>query len=160
MLIIFLLCFNIISNSNLTCGEYICDSENGKCIGNPSSLCFCNDQFDTYPEDNKNMCFYEKKKQFLAFIMESVGFGIGHIYTENLALAIPKLMIYVFACSAIIILRIVSRKTEENNPTTLLVACIACTIGSVVIIWHIIDMILYALNSYKDGNGIELLPWS
>ena len=105
------------------------------------------------------MCFYEKKKQFLAFILESVGFGIGHLYTENLAIAIPKLMIYVLACLAIIILRIVSRKTEENDPTTLLVACIACTIGCVVIIWHVIDMILYALNNYKDGYGIELLSW-
>jgi hypothetical protein len=150
----------LISTEMLTCGKYTCDSEHGECIGKSNSLCFCNDRYDTLPNETSNvMCSYEKKKQWIAFVLEIVGFGIGHFYTGKLGIGVPKLIMYMLACIAIVVLRILSKKTEENNPTTLFMAFIACTVCCSIFIWHIIDAILYGLNKYKDGYGIDLLAW-
>jgi hypothetical protein len=150
----------VINTELLECGKYSCDSKHGECIGKSKSLCFCFDEYDTLPEVNSTiMCSYEKKKQFIAFILEVVGFGIGHFYTGNLGLAIPKLIMYTLACISIVVLRIFSKKTQDNNPTTLFLAFIACTVCCIIFIWHVIDVILYGLNKYKDGYGIDLLSW-
>jgi hypothetical protein len=155
------ICFIAYINlETLQCGKYTCNSEQGECIGKSNSLCFCFDQYDTFPQEGSNvMCNYEKKKQLIAFLLELAGFGIGHFYTGNLGIGIPKLIMYMLACIAIIVLRIFSKKTEENNPTTLFLAFIACTVCCSIVIWHVIDVILYGLNKYKDGYGIDLLAW-
>jgi hypothetical protein len=144
----------------INCGTTYCKEDRGICVGEPKTYCLCREEYDTFPIESKESCTYQRKQQLVAFLLEAFcGFGVGHFYTGNLYLAIPKLIVYLLGFSGILVLRIVNMKTEDNNPTTLMLALTSCVVCCFIIIWHVADAFLYALARYKDGNGVDLLKW-
>jgi hypothetical protein len=146
---------------DIKCGTTICNTIFGACVGDPPSYCLCKEQYDTFQLGTDNRaCTYVRKSQLTAFLLEAFcGFGIGHFYTGTLYLAVPKLIIYLIGVGGILALRIVNMKTEDNNPTTLMLALLSCVVCCFILIWHVADAFLFALGRYKDGNGIDLLKW-
>lgn len=143
--------------TTLTCGNYKCPEEGGYCAGTYNQICVCYDEYDSYPFDKFEMCNYKRKKQIIAFVLELfLMFGIGHFYLANYKLAIIKLIFFILGYSLFIVLRKMSKKTEENNTFSLLTALFGCFICILIIIWQIIDVILLGLGRYTDGKGIEM----
>jgi hypothetical protein len=143
---------------DLACGTVICYQSQGIC--NNNTTCVCNTTYDTYPEDSTVMCNYKKKSQLLAFILELfVTFGAGHFYTLNLKMAIPKVLFWFLGYSLFIILRIINKKKDENNPTMLMISLWGCLTCTIMVIWQIVDIFMFALNGYQDGYGIDLQSW-
>ena len=150
----------IVSQSSvLKCGLFNCPSSNGSCFGKYNESCVCLEQYASFPFDTYNLCNYEKKKQLIAFLLEFfIMFGSGHIYSENYALGILKALYFVLTCGLFISVRILSKKTEENNTFILIISLLGCLTCAGLLIWQLIDVVLFGLNRYVDGNGVELFP--
>ena len=147
------------NNNYINCGYFICPSSYAKCSGKYNEACICNDEYDSYPFDTYEKCFYKKKQQLIAFLLELfITFGAGHIYAENYTIGILKAFFFVIACFNFISIRIWNKKTEENNTSVLLLGLTGFILCVVIIIWQIVDIILLGLNRYIDGNGITLYP--
>lgn len=164
MLLVWIYIFQVIraqqTGQNITCGYTICYHGNGVCIGNPPSSCVCFDGYDTYPYNSEIMCSYTKKKQLIAFILELViTFGIGHLYTLNFTMGIPKMIFWIVGYVLLVSLRIVNKKRADNNPTTLMLGLAGCIICSGMVVWQIVDLLMFAFNKHLDGYGIELQSW-
>jgi hypothetical protein len=160
LLFIILQSYSQTTMPEINCGSTYCNEQLGICVGEPKSYCLCKEEYDTFPKDSNQSCTYVRKQQLVAFLLETFcGFGVGHFYTGNLYLAIPKLIVYLLGVSGILVLRIVNMKTEDNNPTTLMLALTSCVVCCFIVIWHVVDAFLYSLARYKDGNGIDLLKW-
>jgi hypothetical protein len=146
-------------DTNNKCEEKFCYKFQGNCsIDN--STCVCNPQYYTYPENSVQMCTYVKKSQFLAFILETfLTFGSGHFYIGNLTIAIPKFLIWIIGYTLIISLKILSYKREDSDATVLLIQLGSCISCSIMIIWQIIDVLMFGFNNYTDLNNIELKEW-
>lgn len=150
---------NATERSNIACGDYICYKSHGVCFGN-GTTCICDEFYGTYPDDSSTMCNYAKKSQLLAFLLESIiSFGAGHFYILNLSYAIPKFLIFAMGYTFFIALGILNKKREETDPTTLLISLAGCLSCVTMIIWQLVDMIMFGMNNYEDGNGIALYPW-
>lgn len=146
-----------LQESILTCGDYKCPSNGGKCTGQFSETCVCFPEYDSFPFDTYEMCNYKKKKQLFAFLLETfLMFGIGHFYLENYSHAIIKAIFFALGYFLFILLRTVSKRTEENNTYTLVIAFMGCLTCLGMIIWQIIDIVLLGLGKYTDGNDVQL----
>ena len=144
-------------STKLVCGANTCDSSNGKCTGNFGETCLCFNEYSSFPWDKPEMCNYKKKKQIYALLLELfLTFGIGHFYLGNLDIAIPKAIFFLMGYCFVVLLRTISKKTEENNTYTLLIALFGCINCVGMLIWHIIDVCLMGVGYYTDGNGVEL----
>jgi hypothetical protein len=144
-----------------TCGSIKCAKNYGTCeLVNTEYVCNCDSKYTTYPEESEIKCNYERKRQLKAFLLEFfLTYGAGHFYTHNYKYAIPKLCVFVFLYCLFIGLRIISKAKEENKTANLII-CISAAICFVgMISWQIYDVVKYAQNKYKDGNGIELRGW-
>jgi hypothetical protein len=150
-------------DNDINCGNYLCSYGKGECYNNNTNLlCICKDQFSTLPNSNSTtLCDYKRKKQAIAFILESiVTYGAGHFYCENYQFAVPKLFFWVISYCLFIFLKNVAKSGEQQNTTVFVVSLIACLFLTVMFAWQLADMIMYGMNLYKDGNGIELLSWN
>lgn len=85
-------------------------------------------------------------------------FGIGHLYASNYIYGSIKCAFFIVTFGIFITVRILRKKTEENNTYTLILSLAGCVSCIVIMIWQIVDVILIGLNRYLDGNGIELYP--
>lgn len=159
----FYLIFHIkyIQSTDLSnCGDIKYVTNHGICkfTKNNEPFVECKKEYTTYPENYNEKCNYKRKRQIKAFLLELfVTYGSGHFYTENYKYAIPKLIVFVGLYCLFIALRIVSKAKEENKKANLAISISAavCFIG--MLIWQLLDVIKYGINSYKDGNGVELL---
>lgn len=141
----------------IQCGKFQCPADSSKCSGKYSETCSCSPHYASYPFDTNILCSYYKKIQLYAFLLELfLMFGIGHFYLGNYTHAILKAIFFLLGYFLFIILRTMSKKTEENNTFTLLTALFGCMICVGMLIWQIIDVILLGLGKYTDGNGVEL----
>jgi hypothetical protein len=144
---------------DLECGKKVCYRNYGTCFGN-GTTCICNSTHETYPEDSVVMCNYTRKSQLIAFLLECfITFGAGHIYVMNLTQGIIKFLFWALGYSLFISLRVLSKKREENDATTLIISLGGCICCVGMVIWQLIDVIMFGLNSYQDGYGIDLNPW-
>jgi hypothetical protein len=75
-------------------------------------------------------------------------------------LGILKAVYFAMTCALFILVRVLSKKTEENNTFILIVALLGCLNCIGVIVWQLVDIILIGLNRYVDGNGVDLYPMS
>jgi hypothetical protein len=143
------------------CGNSTCPSGQGTCItSNTISECVCNIAYTTYPEDSEVSCNYARKSRLTAFLLEGfLTYGIGHFYAGNYHYAIPKFFFFCFSYCLFVFLRMVVRNNEYNNNTSRPVVVSAYVFLILMIIWYISDIVLYALGIYKDGHGVDLIPW-
>jgi hypothetical protein len=148
-------------NTDIICGNYTCVYGNGLCIKNGTeSICICSEFYDSYPINQTLKCNYKRKKQYVAFLLETlVTYGAGHFYTGNYQLAVPKLFFWVISYCLFIFLRVVTKSNEESNTTALIISLLACLFLTGMLGWQLTDVIIYGMNLYMDGNGIGLLPW-
>ena len=144
---------------DLKCGQYRCPSTNGKCTGNNNETCICFNTFASYPLDTYDMCGYPKKKQLYAFLLEFfVTFGVGHFYTGKYTIGVIKIFFWLVCYVLFFFLRVINKKKEENSTVTLVIALLGCMCCCGMLIWQLVDILMYGLNQYLDGNGIELFP--
>lgn len=120
--------------------------------------CYCDKKHASISYEEP--CTYKRKKQWIVFVLEVVGFGVGHFYAEKYAYAIPKLVVWIFGWSMFIMMKVYSRKRGRNEEKAILVSMISCVLTLVMIIWYIVDLIIFGLNKYDDGNGVHFYSWT
>lgn len=132
-----------------------------------SVTCICNIGWTDDPVNNSVKCCYKRKSQALAFILESVvGLGIGHLYIGNPLIGYFKfsfsLVLCCFFWSNIFIsfyreakIENINRGHRKREGSVLIIVGCFCT----YFIWQLVDMILFGINYYCDGNGIALDQW-
>lgn len=130
-----------------------------KCILN-NTVCNCSiDYANFFPKDKSNSsqddtiyCTYERKRQLTAFILTIFfNFGVAQFYIHHISIAFIKLAI------ALISIMFIPFAVFYKNPLlSMMVGLFFCFIIS---IWGLIDLILFGINYYNDGNNVPLLPW-
>ena len=148
----------------LTCGKYYCNV-NSKCI---NGACVCKRGYASLPYEIFQCC-YLQKFQFTAFFLELlISFGVGHFYIGSNIIGSIKLVVFSFFCVIFCVIFIIwlkkDYKNERLNPnteyyTSILFVCSFSMCIFIYLTWQIIDIVLFALNIYKDENGINLLSW-
>lgn len=137
------------------CNFNTCPLGKGTCFeGN----CICDIGYTTLPHD-KVSCEYEQRDHSVAFFLEFFfPFGAGHFYAEQMLFGLVKSILFVllclFWCGDICNLRIrftLNSKWDKIHMGSVLVNFIAFTL------MHLIDLICFGFNIYKDGNGIDLI---
>ena len=145
---------------------------------NRNSSCICNvgwisvDSYDV-------KCCYKQKQQAIAFLLEFIfGFVAGHWYVGNKTMGIIKTIFSstlctVICCTSFFMLykltdyesKSVDDKKYENsnfvkekNRNIFPVLLLVCSIVF-YFIWQFIDVILFGINHYTDGNGKQLQGW-
>jgi len=130
--------------------------------------CICESGFTTFfnltdPFQDKK-CNYEKKQQIKAFLFELfLGFGAGHFYTERFTVAGLKLGAFIFGICIICLFPITAKFLSEKLESDCLLLSVSCfyylcSIG--LAFWFIYDLVMFGMNKYLDGNGVELFSWS
>lgn len=178
-----------ITESNLILNKVECNNEkdcnyNGKCF---KGICHCNygvvsvdntvikpnidlnrinkikNNEPDYDILNSNGCNYNQKYQIYAFVYELFpGFGIGHLYANRIKHGAIKLisciLILVFVLLYPILIKIFKSKYNNHTLCFILAICFLCScIGISFIIMY--DIIMFGSNNFKDGNGIDLIPF-
>ncbi|MFM7852325.1 MAG: hypothetical protein ACKO96_10530, partial [Flammeovirgaceae bacterium] len=105
--------------------------------------------FTTFPEDSTIKCNYEKYSQKLAFIYEAVlPLGIGHFYTGRYRIGIVKCIFYLVGYLLIFMVRIFSKKKEENSVTVLNISAASFLFLIIMLLWEGIDLYNFGFNKY------------
>jgi len=148
-----------ISSKEIKCGDYVCNLKHGVCVEeNLNMICVCLDRYETFPLDNPEKCNYKKKSKVKALLLELfITYGSGHFYTENYKLAIPKFLFWVFTYYAFIVLKAIHKGNENNKRFEKILKFCAIITLILMVIWQMIDLFLFGLNIYSDGNGVELI---
>jgi hypothetical protein len=146
---------------NINCIQNVnCFSPN-KCIYN-NRVCNCSiayanffssrDYDNTINNSTLIYCKYERKRQLTAFCLTIFfNFGLAQFYIENLTSGLIKL-----AIALVSIIFIPFAVFYKNPLLSMLVGIFFCFIIS---IWGMVDLILFGINYYDDGNNVPLLPW-
>ncbi len=134
------------------CNNRNCFPTQGACTS--TTTCHCMRGMANVPKISKQACSYYQKKQITAFLLEFfLASGIGHFYRGVWWLGLIKilvgLVIPILLCS--------------------LMCCVDCLKAGCVImsiifplligIWWLVDIILFGINFYHDGNGVPLESW-
>lgn len=155
-------------NNNLTnsvnqcittqCGDYNCNS-NSFCLNN--QICLCNPGYTSNPFDNLDQCCYQKRKQIKAFLLEFfVSFGAGHFYAGRNGIGGAKVFLFLFCITLNIFVFGVIKCYKQAGKLWHLLSSVSLAISlSCYFLWQLIDMIMFGLNKYVDGNGVDLQAW-
>ena len=144
--------------SIVKCGTSVCaTSPNGECV---NDTCICNKGYTSKEDDYPVTCCYKQKKLVTALCLEIfLSFGFGHLYRGDKIVAFIKMAVYLILTISLSVLMYESYKLRGHYKgfwfTTARSACLlicSCTyIG-----WQITDILIYGLNGYKDGKGVDL----
>lgn len=147
--------------------------------------CVCDYGYTNNGNNDEVYCCYKQKEQFYAFILEIIpGFGLGHLYAGKTKYGWIK---FGFMVGFFIIISInmcyLKRKRKgreinnqnllnnnnntNNNPAEtitltskeMILTTLIPIILFIMTIWQIIDIGLYGVNFYKDGNNKPLSSW-
>jgi hypothetical protein len=136
------------------------DCLNGTCV---NSVCVCTHGYTTYPPDSNPQCNYELKRQKTAFFYELfLSFGAGHFYCERNLMAAMKLVCFILGILIICLIPITTKYLSERINSDVLVITVSCVYYIYALglaYWFIYDLVMFGLNRYKDGNGLDLVPW-
>jgi len=151
--------------NTINCGSNKCVANAGICVNFAQSNCTCINEYTTFPNTSIIKCNYEKKKQQTAFFLELfVSYGSGHFYLNNVQFAIPKFLFWFIGYYLFIVLRVIFKQKEDEDPNKNTFATISIVLGFIflilMLIWQIVDLVFMGLNEYTDGNNIEVLSWS
>jgi hypothetical protein len=148
-------------NTSQYCDGSICDDTGGTCIND--EICQCRDEFTTLPiGKNYKLCNYERKRSVsTAFLELLVGFGMGHFYCgRNINGSIKLILFMLLCCCCYCSILAAYKLTEENrqdlNTLVVYLLRIYSIVTNLLIIWQVIDFILFITGVYLDGNNISL----
>jgi len=171
-------CYLIDSNNTIKCSSHgkcfydlfkyiLNDTKNFSLTG-----CICDEGYTDLNSDSTTKCCYKQKKQSNAFLLELLSFGIGHLYIGNKVFFYLKLFI---ECICIVLNIIISFRIKiinsklydydgceeyyEVNKRGIILNIVMFIFNSFMILFHLIDLILFGLNFYKDKNGVKLKSW-
>ena len=147
--------------------------------------CICDEGFITKDENDSIKCCYEQKLQKYAILLEILPLGFGHYYSGRIINFVIKLifqsiiilymLFYSLCCQNFDKIRkyrgyeLLSNDSKKNDYINNLkskidtgrmvtVAIYICTF-IIMIIWQCLDIFLFGLNVYTDGNSIQLKRW-
>lgn len=92
-------------------------------------------------------CQYKQKHQVVAFFLEFFLPGTGHLYAGKFYSGVSKFIIMI--CLFCIVGG--NRKSDQGSSSCLIL---------IFFIWYMVDILSYASNKYKDGNGVPLVSWN
>lgn len=156
--------------------EYFFYKKNIKCsLSNCSPPNFCIDattcrcgegraNFSQEGEKLKVFCEYKQKKQVVALLLEFfLALGVGHFYCGRTVFGIIKLSVTLFPFCLCCFMLCGSKLFESAQSGAILIAsvfeCLSCCFILAVFVWWIVDIIMFGMNMYKDGNGVPLQSW-
>tara|TARA_B100001964_G_C13976209_1_gene484111 strand:+ start:45 stop:644 length:600 start_codon:yes stop_codon:yes gene_type:complete len=136
-------------------------SNHGVC-NQEGSGCICNDGYLTYPSNSDPQCNYEQKSQTTAFLLSFfLGYvGAGRLYIGQFTLGVIKLCLIFIVCGIGCILQPIFSYLNVNEDTNKCLMDILASTGKfAIVLWWLIDVILFGINDIDDDNGIELESW-
>jgi len=144
--------FTCVSNSETdnNCG-------NGKC-NSAGNGCECNAGYTTF-QGSYIRCNYQQKSKVKAFLLEMLGFGLGHLYIQNYSLFIAKFLFVYFSCYFVFCIMIFVGAINNSNVDEATYKSTKRTTFIIVptmFAWYIFDLLWFILGYYKDSNGIDL----
>ncbi len=149
---------NLYSNHTETeqiCGAINCNAERGVCYMN---TCYCFNGF-TSLKGRDAYCDYKMKNHYVALLLEFFfPFGAGHFYAENYLLGSLKLAFVLFLIISICLFYNYFTGDVSNIKTNKLIYLINTFLFclAVYLVWNLVDLLLFGLNIYKDGNNINM----
>ena len=145
----------------LICGKEICDASGGVCT--TEGRCKCYEGYITGKSiDNHLKCNYEQVSSFISGMIELLtGIGLGHLYAGRKENGVFKLFCVALFCgccvTSLMMMRKIREESEaEDHPYVTLLAFSGALFKIVIIIWQIVDALLFFLQVYKDGMGLPL----
>jgi hypothetical protein len=125
------------------CTQQTC---NGNCF---EQTCHCKEGYIDITSINPDspICSYKQRKLIIAFYLEFVFPGIGHIYANRIVFGVIKMFLFI---SFILMIMNTSNKTNYVYVIKLMLVIIFGMI-------HVLDVLAFYLNTYTDGYGIPLI---
>jgi hypothetical protein len=125
------------------CNQQNC---NGKCI---EEVCYCKEGYIdiTSIRPESLICSYKQRRLVLAFYLEFVLPGIGHIYANRIVFGIMKMILFV------LLIMMIMNTSSKTNYGYVLKLTFVIILGMI----HIFDVMAFLLNKYTDGYGIPLI---
>ena len=149
---------------NIKCDNKNCQAPYGVCAD--ASTCRCLNGYANFVAEGQafpgSYCNYEQKKQLVAFLLEMfVGMGVGHFYSGRVLFGVFKLLILLgplvlgvlMCCSSIV------KSSDTSTCMGLVVMIGSCACICTAVVWQLVDLIMFGINSYKDGKGVPLAHW-
>jgi len=157
------------SSNDFQCNELNCPFAKGQCINNQ---CYC---FPGYITNNSNnntnlregrlneevivQCNYEAKSHTIAFFLEFFfPFGVGHFYSQRYVQGCFKLLLFcllcLFWCGDICGIRIRFALNSQMDKVHIFLVLLNLL---TLLIVHIIDLVCFGFQIYKDGNGVDMV---
>ena len=148
--------------------------------------CICDDGYITKSEEDEVKCCYQQKLQEYALLLELLPLGFGHYYsgrTINFGIKLTfqlimilYMIIFTFCCKTLTKRRkhrgydLLSNEQNKNDyvynniktnidTSRMITNAINIFFFIILIIWQGLEIFLFGLNVYKDGNSVELKKW-
>ena len=114
------------------------------------------------------------ENQLTSFFLELfLSSGIGHLYSGRYVLGLIKMMFAILFCVIYGALKYFLKtdvKTDvfssaNENPeadsadTEKYLGVLFCFICCGLFLWQIVDLVLFGINYYNDGNGVPMASW-
>jgi hypothetical protein len=150
---------------NIVCTQKNCVAPYGVCTNN-NTVCMCTSGYANFVPAGETTydfyCTYKQKKQIIAFLLEFfISVGVGHFYAGRILFGVFKLLV-MFGPIILGILMCCTAMMKDRDSSTcmgLFVMIASCTFICGGLIWQLVDVIMFGINSYKDGNGVPLEHW-
>lgn len=147
-------------NQNMTCNSENCPEERGICNMDNECLCLIgyktvhNDRYGNYE------CNYVQKSQMVAFLLEFIAsFGLGHFYIQNYIIGSIKCLFCLAFMIITCLMPYLSSSRKKSIKINTLIPYFQCLLILIFCSWQIVDSIMFGLNYYTDGAGVELKEW-
>jgi hypothetical protein len=136
---------------------------NGQC-SEDRTKCICDKEYATYNSDDGTECNYERKKAWLALVLQLFfGWsGAGYFYLELYNIAVPQLILtgvpfilMTIVCCALCCSRGRVEFCEGGDCGFMCLVVVGVMWFLMFILWYLISVILIGVNHYTDGNGIK-----
>ena len=143
----------------IKCGPNIsCESDGGTCVyfENVKETCICNEDYQTFPDDNTTLCSYQKKSKVLSVLLETfVPLGAGHYYAENYVTGVFKSICMCLSCLFCFLVKYYTKHFDKNDNRTMFFSIVSCTWCLFLVVWYVVDVCFFALDIYTDGNNMQ-----
>ena len=82
--------------------------------------------------------------------------GAANFYIKRYDCAVPQLVLFIFLAASISLLRILERSDTGNTCVYVVVIVLSIILSLAVAAWWIADIVIFATNSRRDGDGCPL----
>lgn len=154
------------------CGMDLCNTEGGicskfnECICYPGYLTLTQNYQIENEKDNGLFshvkCNYKQTSSFKAGLIEMIfGCGFGHFYAERTNFGTFKFLCVSIFCSCGCFFLYMIRKIRleaqaEDHPYVSILFFLSIIFKITLVLWQLIDGILFFLKVYNDGNNVPL----